>query len=149
MISNAFAAEPSSSASLRRSLPRAIEAGERVSAPVVEVFRGSWRQLLIGTFVMVATYTLFYTVNTWTLSYGTAARPPHGTGLGFSYLDFLLLQLIAVLFLAATRSTRLWYAWLACFALPWLSISALLPLVLGVGWAWTATASLERIRQGR
>lgn len=80
---------------------RAIEAGERVSAPVVEVFRGSWRQLVIGTFVMVATYTLFYTVTTWTLSYGTAQRPPHGTGLGYSYLDFLRLQLIAVLFLAA------------------------------------------------
>ncbi|MEB3022438.1 MFS transporter [[Mycobacterium] crassicus] len=80
---------------------RAIETGQRVSAPVIEVFRGSWRQLLIGTFVMVATYTLFYTVNTWTLSYGTAARPPHGTGLGYSYLDFLRLQLVAVLFLAA------------------------------------------------
>lgn len=80
---------------------RAIEAGERVSAPVVEVFRSSWRQLVIGTFVMVATYTLFYTVTTWTLSYGTAQRTPHGTGLGYSYLDFLRLQLIAVLFLAA------------------------------------------------
>ncbi|MEO6793645.1 MAG: MFS transporter [Mycobacterium sp.] len=80
---------------------RAIAADERVSAPVAEVFRGSWRQLVIGTFAMVATYTLFYTVTTWTLSYGTAKRPPHGTGLGYSYLDFLWLQLIAVLFLAA------------------------------------------------
>jgi MFS family permease len=36
------------------------------------------------------------------LSYGTAARPPKGTGLGYGYVDFLQLQLIAVLFFAAT-----------------------------------------------
>lgn len=79
---------------------RAIERDERVGAPVAQVFRGNWRQLLIGTFIMVATYTLFYTVTTWTLSYGTARRPPDGAGLGYGYLDFLALQLIAVLFFA-------------------------------------------------
>lgn len=87
----------------------ALDRGERVSAPIAEVFRGSWRQLILGTFAMVATYTLFYTVTTWTLSYctahhppgGTARRPPDGTGLGYGYRDFLGLQLIAVLFFAA------------------------------------------------
>ncbi len=74
---------------------------QRVSAPIASVFRGSWRQLIIGTLVMVATYTLFYTVTTWTLSYGTAQAPPAGIGLGYSYADFLALQLIAVLFFAA------------------------------------------------
>ncbi len=77
---------------------QAIETGQRVSAPIAEVIRGSWRQLIIGTLVMVATYTLFYTVTTWTLSYGTGRRPPEGAGLGYSYADFLGLQLIAVLF---------------------------------------------------
>jgi metabolite-proton symporter len=80
---------------------RALERGERVKAPLTEVFRTSWRQLLIGTFVMLATYTLFYIVTTWALSYGTGKRPPDGTGLGFGYIDFLHLQLIAVLFFAA------------------------------------------------
>ena len=80
---------------------KAIEAGARVRAPIASVFRGSWRQLIIGTLVMVAAYTLFYTVTTWTLSYGTAKRPPQGAGLGHSYADFLELQLIAVLFFAA------------------------------------------------
>jgi metabolite-proton symporter len=80
---------------------RAVEQGERVKSPLAEVFRGSWRQLIIGTFVMLATYTLFYIVTTWALSYGTAKRPPDGKGLGFNYVDFLQWQLIAMLFFAA------------------------------------------------
>ncbi|WP_199254192.1 MFS transporter [Mycolicibacterium mengxianglii] len=79
---------------------RAVERGERVKAPVTQVFRNNWRQLIIGTFVMLATYTLFYIVTTWALSYGTGKRPPEGTGLGFGYVDFLYLQLISVLFFA-------------------------------------------------
>ncbi|MDY6997033.1 MAG: MFS transporter [Actinomycetota bacterium] len=81
---------------------RAVERGEKVKAPLTEVFRTSWRQLIIGTFVMLATYTLFYIVTTWALSFGTAKLPPDGAGLGFGYVDFLELQLIAVLFFAAT-----------------------------------------------
>jgi len=81
---------------------RAVERGEKVKTPVAEVFRSSWRQLILGTFVMLATYTIFYVVTTWVLSYGTGKRPPDGKGLGFAYIDFLQLQLIAVLFFAAT-----------------------------------------------
>jgi metabolite-proton symporter len=80
---------------------RALERGERVQTPLAAVLRTSWRELIIGTFVMLATYTLFYTVTTWALSYGTSKRPPGGTGLGFGYVDFLHIQLIAVLFFAA------------------------------------------------
>ena len=80
---------------------RAVERGERVKTPVAQVFRGSWRQLIIGTFVMLATYTLFYIVTTWALSYGTGKRAPAGSGLGINYIDFLRMQLIAVLFFAA------------------------------------------------
>lgn len=80
---------------------RAVQHGERVKSPLAQVFRSSWRQLIIGTFVMLATYTLFYVVTTWALSYGTGKRPPNGNGLGFKYVDFLQWQLIAVLFFAA------------------------------------------------
>ncbi|MGV0852879.1 MFS transporter [Mycolicibacterium phlei] len=79
---------------------RAVERGEKVKAPLAEVFRTSWRQLIIGTFVMLATYTLFYIVTTWALSFGTGKKPPEGTGLGFPYVEFLQMQLIAVLFFA-------------------------------------------------
>jgi metabolite-proton symporter len=80
---------------------RAVEHGEKVKSPLAQVFRSSWRQLIIGTFVMLATYTLFYIVTTWALSYGTGKRPPNGKGLGFNYVDFLQWQLIAVLFFTA------------------------------------------------
>jgi metabolite-proton symporter len=80
---------------------RAAERGERVKTPLAEVFRNNTPQLVIGTFVMLATYTLFYVVTTWALSYGIGARPPKGAGLGFAYLDMLKLQLVAVLFFAA------------------------------------------------
>lgn len=81
---------------------RAVERGEKVKTPLAEVFKTSWRQLIIGTFVMLATYTIFYIVTTWALSFGTGKRPPDGKGLGFAYVDFLQLQLIAVLFFAGT-----------------------------------------------
>jgi metabolite-proton symporter len=80
---------------------RALARGERVKAPLAEVVRNNWRPLILGTFVMLATYTLFYVVNTWTLSYGISARPPKGNGLGIGYMNFLQMQLISVLFFAA------------------------------------------------
>lgn len=87
---------------------RAIERGERVKAPLAQVFRTSWRQLIIGTFVIVGAYSLFYIVTTWVLSYGTGARPPKGAGLGMGYLGFLQMQLIAVLFFAAMLPVAGW-----------------------------------------
>ncbi|MGB3331548.1 MAG: MFS transporter [Mycobacterium sp.] len=75
--------------------------GAPVNAPIAALLRGSWRRLVIGTLVMVVPYTLFYTVTTWILSYGTAKRPPEGIGLGYGYAEFLGLQLIAVLFFVA------------------------------------------------
>src|SRR5262245_17013124 len=65
---------------------RASERGERVKAPLAQVFRTSWRQLITGTFVIVGAYSLFYIVTTWVLSYGTGARPPKGVGLGIGYM---------------------------------------------------------------
>jgi MFS family permease len=87
---------------------RAIERGERVKAPLTQVVRTSWRQLIIGTFVIVGAYSLFYIVTTWVLSYGTGARPPKGAGLGMGYMNFLRMQLIAVLFFAAMLPVAGW-----------------------------------------
>jgi MFS family permease len=81
---------------------RAVQRGEPVNAPLCRLFRANWPQVFMGTFVIVAAFSLFYIITTWVLSYGTAARPPKGTGLGYGYVDFLQLQLIAVLFFAAT-----------------------------------------------
>lgn len=87
---------------------RALQRGERVAAPLTQVFRTSTPQLVIGTFVMLATYTLFYIVTTWMLSYIIGPKPPKGSGLGLQYAEALKLQLVAVLFFAATLPVTGW-----------------------------------------
>jgi len=79
----------------------AVERGESVRAPVAEVFRVAFGRLVLGSFLMLASYTLFYIVVAWALSYATAQRPPAGHGLGYDYLHFIKLQMIAVLLYAA------------------------------------------------
>lgn len=81
---------------------KAVKDGKKVKAPLGEVVRTAWKPLIVGTFVMVATYTLFYLVTTWVVSYGTGkVVDKSGAKLGISYIDFLEMQLIAVLFFAA------------------------------------------------
>lgn len=90
---------------------RAVANGEKVKTPLKAVFKTSWRQLIIGTFVMLATYTLFYIMTTWVLSYGTGKTAADGGyGAGFQYREFLVLQLVAVLFFAATIPVAGWLA---------------------------------------
>ncbi len=90
---------------------QAVAEGKRVRAPLAEVVRTSWRPLIIGTFVMLATYTLFYVVTTWTTSYGTGKVTDHsGVGLSISYTDFLGLQVIAVVYFAAFVPLSGWLA---------------------------------------
>ncbi|WP_337182619.1 MFS transporter [Shinella sp.] len=48
---------------------KAIEKQERVEVPVVELFRGYKRSLLLGTFVALATFVLFYIGSAYLLSY--------------------------------------------------------------------------------
>ncbi|MET9325255.1 MFS transporter [Tsukamurella sp. NPDC003166] len=90
---------------------KAVEEGKKVKAPIGEVFRTAWRPLIIGTFVMVATYTLFYLVTTWIASYGVGkVVDKSGIKLTFSFTDFLEMQLIAVLFFAAFVAVSGWLA---------------------------------------
>src|SRR5699024_10004259 len=67
-------------------------------APLKDVFAKSWWALILGTFIMYATYVLFYLMTTWILSYAIADADTGG--LGTSYNDFLVIQLISILFFA-------------------------------------------------
>jgi len=78
---------------------RAIAQDERVKAPLKDVFTKNWWELILGTFIMYATYVLFYLMTTWILSY--AIGSPQAGGLGTSYNDFLVIQLISIVFFAA------------------------------------------------
>jgi MFS family permease len=78
---------------------RAVERGETLKAPLIQVFRGNIKELVLGTLIMVATYGLFYIMTTWILSY--AIGKVEAGDLGIGYRDFLILQLISVVFFAA------------------------------------------------
>lgn len=73
----------------------AIEKQERVAVPLVSVIRNHARSLVLGTFIALATFLLFYLLTVFCLSWGTSM-------LGYSREKFLLIQLVGVLFFAFT-----------------------------------------------
>ncbi len=80
---------------------KAVETGRVVKLPMGEVVRRHWRELILGTFYMLATYVLFYLMTTFSLSYGRApVEPGPGQlpGLGYSYNDFVLMLIFGVVF---------------------------------------------------
>ncbi|MBV0894255.1 MFS transporter [Microbacterium sp. NC79] len=74
--------------------------------PVAEAFRRYWWQMILGTFLMLATYVLFYLMTNFTLTFGTKPQtlPAGGDpatfvpGQGFAYTDFVLMQIVGVVF---------------------------------------------------
>lgn len=78
---------------------RALERGEKLKSPLMEVFRNNLRELLLGMFIMVATYGIFYLMTTWVLSYAIGSTELGFLGIG--YRDFLVLQLASVVLFAA------------------------------------------------
>jgi len=74
---------------------RAIENNERVRLPMVTVCLQHPRALLLGTFAATATFVLFYIMTVFSLSWGTGE-------LGYTRREFLVLQMLGVLFFALT-----------------------------------------------
>jgi metabolite-proton symporter len=72
--------------------------GALVRVPLAAVFRNHWRELLLGTFFMLATYVLFYLMTTFSLSYGRAATDAPVAGLGYDYTTFVLMMIVGVVF---------------------------------------------------
>ncbi|MDB5621299.1 MFS transporter, partial [Tardiphaga sp.] len=95
---------------------KVVASGEVAKLPVARVFKTSWRPLILGTFIMLATYVLFYLMTAFTLTYGTtpatakaaaAAAAKAGKpfaaasfvpGLGFTRNNFLIMLIIGVVF---------------------------------------------------
>ncbi|WP_424447206.1 MFS transporter [Microbacterium arborescens] len=97
------------------SFSKAEKTGAIRKFPLGAVVRGHWRALILGTFIMLATYVLFYLMTSFTLAYGTkatlegaqAAAEASGApfdaaayvpGLGFGFTDFVIMQIIGVVF---------------------------------------------------
>lgn len=95
---------------------KVVDSGEISKLPLSRAFKYSWRQMIAGTFIMLATYVLFYLMTTFTLSYGTAAKSEDAAraaaekagktfdpdtfaaGLGYARNDFLLMLIVGVVF---------------------------------------------------
>ncbi len=73
---------------------RALTNNERVKVPIVDVFRKHGATLLLGTFAAVAVFVVFYLMTVFALSWGTSK-------LGYSRQQFLILQIIGMLFFGA------------------------------------------------
>ena len=73
----------------------AMERGEQERFPMGAVFGRYGRQLVAGVLVCLATFVLFYLMTVFALSWGT-------TALHYSRGQFLLLQLLGVMFFAVT-----------------------------------------------
>jgi len=80
------------------SFQKAVATGEVVKVPLARVFHSNWRELILGTFIMLATYTLFYLMTTYTLTYGTTPVDAPVAGLGFERNTFLVMLIIGVVF---------------------------------------------------
>ena len=71
---------------------KAVKEDRVVKSPLHELTK-YWKQVVLGTCAMGITYTLFYLLGTWSLSYGVKT-------LGFSQTSYLKLELAAVAFFA-------------------------------------------------
>lgn len=68
---------------------------ERVAQPTLEVLRHHGRAMVLGILVCLATFVIFYLMIVFALSWGT-------TALHYSRTQFLMIQLVGVLFFALT-----------------------------------------------
>ncbi|GGX59201.1 MFS transporter [Streptomyces minutiscleroticus] len=127
------------------------ESGKVRKLPLATVARNHWKQLILGTFIMLATYVLFYLMTTFSLSYGRTAKDAAVPGLGYSYTTFVLMMIFGVLFFAVftlvsgpladkygRRATLIWItAAIVVFGLVWVpliglgTLGVVLWLVLG------------------
>ncbi len=68
--------------------------GKRVKVPLGTLLTKHMRATILGTFIMLATYTLFYIMTVYSMTYSTAAVP---NGLGFSRNSVLWMLMMAVI----------------------------------------------------
>ena len=61
----------------------------------------TWKEVIQATFLVAVTYTLFYTLATWSLAWGTKTVEQGGGNLGFTNQEYLLMLMIAVCVFAA------------------------------------------------
>ena len=77
---------------------KTVKTGKVRKVPMATAFQSHWKELILGTLYMLATYVLFYLMTTFSLSYGRAATGASLPGLGYDYRTFVLMMIIGVIF---------------------------------------------------
>ncbi|QJP14496.1 MHS family MFS transporter [Starkeya sp. ORNL1] len=77
---------------------KTVKTGQVQRVPLAAAFQNNWRELILGTFYMLATYVLFYLMTTFSLSYGRASPTAAVPGLGYDYRTFVLMMIGGVVF---------------------------------------------------
>lgn len=70
------------------------KAGKQVKVPMGTLLTKHLKATILGTFIMLATYTLFYIMTVYSMTFSTAPVP---AGLGFSRNDVLWMLMMAVI----------------------------------------------------
>ncbi|WP_127958155.1 MFS transporter [Serratia microhaemolytica] len=73
---------------------KVAKAGKQVKIPLGTLLSKHMRATVLGTFIMLATYTLFYLMTVYSMTHGTTPQP---LGLGYSRNTFLLMIMLAVI----------------------------------------------------
>ena len=74
---------------------KSLQKKERVSVPILEVFKSHGSTLVLGTMLALTVFVTFYLMTVFTLTWGTKS-------LGYSRNTFLLMQMIGVIFFGLT-----------------------------------------------
>lgn len=77
---------------------KTVKKGAVQKVPLAAAFRDHWKQLILGTLYMLATYVLFYLMTTFSLSFGRASTTAALPGLGYDYTTFVLMMIVGVTF---------------------------------------------------
>jgi MFS family permease len=73
---------------------KVAKAGKQVKIPLGRLLSKHLKATILGTFIMLATYTLFYLMTVYSMTFGTASPP---LGLGYSRNSFLWMLMVAVI----------------------------------------------------
>jgi MFS family permease len=103
----------------------ALEEAPPPSVPLGEVLRTNWKEVLGGTFGVVACFCIYYLATAFALGYGVKT-------LGYSREAFLGVQLVAILFMAAGI---IWAGWWSDAASPRRVLMTGCILAVGAGFA--------------
>jgi len=119
-----------------------VKTGRVKKLPLASVVKTHGRQLILGTFYMLATYVLFYLMTAFSLSFGSRAVDAAVPGLGYDYRSFVMMLIFGVVFFGIF--TYLSGPW----ADRWGRRKMLMLITLGIilfGLSWTTLISLGTV----